>query len=191
MSKEKREENLEMFGRGPALLAEALRKCPRKMWLHRPSQDRWSIHEIILHLADSEAEGYIRCRQFIAEPGTATQVYDAATWASSLGYFHQSTKEALGLIARLRRMTHRILLYIPESVWSHSVHHPKKGVLTLDEWLNVQASHIPHHIEQIQQNHAIWEKANPPRKPATRTRRAATLEQPVPASFAQLTEFGD
>ena len=191
MSKEKREENLKMFGRGPELLAEALRRCPRKMWQCRPSAERWSIHEIILHLADSEAEGYIRCRQFIAEPGSVAQVYDATTWASSLGYFHQSTKEALGLISRLRQMTHRILDYIPESVWSNSVHHPKKGMLTLDEWLDVQASHIPHHIEQIRQNYGIWAKANPPRKPATRVRRTTTLEQPAPAPFAQLTEFGD
>jgi hypothetical protein len=191
MAAGRRKENLELFGHGPALLAEVLRRCPRKMWQYRPSADRWSIHEIILHLADSEAEGYIRCRQFIAEPGSAAQVYDAATWASSLGYFHQSTKEALGLISRLRRMTHGILIYIPASVWSNSVLHPKKGLLTLDEWLDVQANHIPHHIEQIRQNHAIWAKANPPRKPATRVQRAPAPEQPAPAALAQLTEFGD
>lgn len=190
MTLESRTKALDEFGRGPALLAEALRKCPRKMWLYRPSQDRWSIHEIILHLADSEAEGYIRCRQFIAEPGSAAQVYDAATWASSLGYFHQSTKEALGLITRLRRMTHRILRYIPEAVWSHSVRHPKKGMLTLDEWLEIQVGHIPHHVEQILQNHVLWFQTHPPRKPATRVSRVARREQVI-APLAQMTEYGD
>lgn len=190
MTLESRETALDKFGHGPASLAEALRKCPRKMWLYRPSQDRWSIHEIILHLADSEAEGYIRCRQFIAEPGSAAQVYDAATWASSLGYFHQSTKEALGLITRLRRMTHRILRYIPETVWLHSVQHPKKGTLTLDEWLEVQVGHIPHHIQQILQNHVLWSQSHPQRKPATRMSRAAGQEQ-VSAPLTQVTEFGD
>ncbi|HKW89873.1 MAG TPA: DinB family protein [Candidatus Acidoferrales bacterium] len=189
MSNETRAKGLEVFGRGPALLTEVLRKCPRKMWLYRPSHDRWSIHEIILHLADSEAEGYIRCRQFIAEPGSAAQAYDAATWASSLGYFHQSTKEALGLILRLRRMTHRILLYIPEQVWSHSVRHPKKGALSLDEWLQIQAKHIPHHIEQIKQNHILWAQTHPPRKPATRISRATA--QPVIAPLTQAPEFAD
>jgi hypothetical protein len=191
MTGEKRKLNLEAFGRGPEVLGEALRKCPRKMWLFRPAQNRWSIHEIILHLADSEAEGYIRCRQFIAEPGTAAEVYDGAIWASSLGYFHQSTKEALGLISRLRRMTDRILLYIPESVWSHSVRHPKKGLLTLDEWLEIQANHIPHHIEQIRLNHTVWAAANPPRKPAVRVRRESLAEQPAVTPLAQVSEFGD
>lgn len=189
MPNETRAKELEVFGRGPVLLAEALRKCPRKMWLYRPSYDRWSIHEIILHLADSEAEGYIRCRQFIAEPGSAAQVYDAATWASSLGYFHQSTKEALGLISRLRRMTHRILLYIPEQVWSHSVRHPKKGSLSLEEWMQIQARHIPHHVEQIKQNYVLWAQTHPPRKPATRISRATS--QPMVAPLRQAPEFGD
>lgn len=189
MPNETRAKELEVFGRGPVLLTEALRKCPRKMWLYRPSHDRWSIHEIILHLADSEAEGYIRCRQFIAEPGSAAQVYDAATWASSLGYFHQSTKEALGLISRLRRMTHRILLYIPEQVWSHSVRHPKKGSLSLEEWMQIQARHIPHHVEQIKQNYVLWAQTHPPRKPATRISRATA--QPMVAPLTQAPEFGD
>jgi hypothetical protein len=191
MKHEARVQGLEAFGHGPVLLSDALRRCPRKMWLYRPAQDRWSIHEIILHLADSEAEGYIRCRQFIAEPGSAAQIYDAATWASSLGYFHQSTREALGLISRLRRMTHRILLYIPDSVWSHSVRHPKRGILSLDEWLENQVGHMPHHIEQIQQNHVAWAQTHPPRKPATRINRQAVENPPVLRPLAQITEFGD
>ena len=66
-----RRQQLESFGRAPALLSVALRQFPKKMWLYKPSADRWSIHEIILHLADSEASGYVRCRRFIAEPGSA------------------------------------------------------------------------------------------------------------------------
>ncbi len=60
---------LESFGRGPALLAIALRQFPKKMWLYKPSLDRWCIHEIILHLANSEASAYASCRQLIVEPG--------------------------------------------------------------------------------------------------------------------------
>lgn len=189
MTNESRAQRLKAFGQGPAYLAEALQDCPRKMWLYRPSHDRWSIHEIILHLADSEAEAYIRCRQFIAEPGSEAQVYDAATWASSLGYFHQSTKEALGLITRLRRMTHRILIYIPEHVWSHSVRHPEKGFLTLDEWLGIQAQHIPHHTEQIRLNHLLWAQTHPQRKPAVRVSHSAAEEREI-ASLGQAAQFG-
>ncbi|MGB7024682.1 MAG: DinB family protein [Candidatus Acidiferrales bacterium] len=191
MQPQGRQEKLEAFGRGPAFLSEALRKCPKKMWLYRPSTDRWSIHEIILHLADSEAEAYIRCRQFIAQPGSPALVYHASLWASSLGYFHQSTREALSLITRLRKMTHQILCYIPEPVWSHTAQHPKKGIMTLDGWLDTQLSHIPHHIEQIQENHVAWAKTHRQRKPAVRLVARAAGEEVALAGFGAAVEFAD
>lgn len=149
---------LEQFGRGPEFLSEALRKCPKQMWLYRAGDRSWTIHEIILHLADREAEGYLRCRQFIAEPGTAAQTLDAPKWATTLGYFHQSTRDALALIRRLRRMTYQILQYIPDPVWQHTVRDPQRGIITLDEWFELQTQHIPHHLEQIRQNYFEWER---------------------------------
>jgi DinB superfamily len=184
MQTQARQQMVELFGRGPALLADALRRCPKKMWLYRPGLTRWSIHEIILHLADSEACAYICCRQFIAEPGSGAAAYDASAWASSLGYFHQSTREALGLVSRLRKMTHQILRFVPDSVWAHTGQVPTKGTMTLDRWLELQANHIPHHIEQIQQNLADWSKTHRPRKPASRLARGTVAEHVVLAPLA-------
>jgi len=39
------------------------------MWQYRPAPDRWTIHEIVVHIADSEANSYIRCRRCLAEKG--------------------------------------------------------------------------------------------------------------------------
>ena len=92
---------LESFGRGPALLCSALSPLPKKMWVYQPSSGRWSIHEIILHLADREVNSYFSFRRLIAEPHHELADFDAAQWAGSLGYFHQSTREALEIIRRL------------------------------------------------------------------------------------------
>jgi hypothetical protein len=174
MTREDRRQVLESFGRAPALLHAALRQFPKKMWLHKPVQDRWSIHEIILHLADSEASAYVRCRRLIAEPGEPMLKMDAARWAGSLGYFHQSTREALEIIRRLRKMTYQLLITLPEQVWSNTVDHPRDGEISLQRWAEMQERHIPHHIEQMRQNHAMWLKTHPPRKPATPSIRSAT-----------------
>ncbi len=167
MTREERRQKLESFGRAPALLSAALRQYPKKMWLHKPSMDRWSIHEIILHLADSEATSYVRCRRFIAEPGSPVLDFDAARWAGSLGYFHQSTREALEIIRRLRKMTYQLIVTLPEPVWSHTVDHPGVGSIDLERWIEIQERHVPHHIEQMKQNYAEWLATHPPRKPAT------------------------
>ncbi|MBZ5696657.1 MAG: DinB family protein [Acidobacteriia bacterium] len=167
MIRDERRQMLESFGRAPALLSGVLRQLPKKMWLYKPSPERWSIHEIILHLADSEANSYVRCRHLIAEPSRAVAKFDAARWAGSLGYFHQSTREALEVIRRLRKMTYHLVVALPEPVWSHTFEHPAEGEISLERWIERQERHIPHHIEQIKQNYEVWLGMHPPRKPAS------------------------
>jgi hypothetical protein len=175
-----RRKMLESFGRSPALLSAALRVFPRKMWLYKPSAERWSIHEVILHLADSEASAYILCRHFIAEPGSAPVEFDAGRWANSLGYFHQSTREALEIIRRLRRMTYQLLITLPDSVWMHTILHSKSGEIRLDKWVELQEQHIPHHLAQMRENYDAWLERNPPRKPAS----SPPHSNPGPHSFS-------
>lgn len=171
MTRDEKRQKLESFGRGPALLSRELRNFPRKMWLHRPSANRWSIHEIIHHLADSEASGYIQCRSFIAEPGGRALQMDPARWTESLGYFHQSTREALELIRRLRRTTYQLLASLPEPAWSYSLQNPDGTQTSLEHWLDQQERHIPHHLEQMRHNYEQWLKGNPQRQTLPAVRR--------------------
>jgi hypothetical protein len=180
MNSDERRKILESFGRSPALLSAALREYPRKMWLYKPSLERWSIHEIIQHLADSEAGAYIFCRQFIAEPGVTQVEFDPSRWADSLGYFHQSTREALEIIRRLRRTTYQLLVTLPPHVWSNTIVISKRGEIHLEKWVEIQEQHIPHHLAQMRENHHIWLERNPPRKPAT-------PPQSDPRSFSMTT----
>jgi len=184
MIREERRYILESFGRAPHLLSMTLRQFPKKMWLYKPAPDRWSIHEIILHLADSEANSYVRSRRFIAEPGSAVFQIDAARWAGSLGYFHQSTHEALEVIRRLRKMTYQLLIALPDGVWFNTVDHARDNRITLEQWVQSEERHIPHHLEQMRTNHEIWASLHPPRKPATRPldgggRRAVPLSASI------------
>jgi DinB superfamily len=181
MTHDERRKMLESFGRAPALLAATLRQLPKKMWLYKPAPERWSIHEIILHLADSEASSYVRCRRLIAEPGVEVPEFDPARWAGNLGYFHQSTREALEIIRRLRKMTYQLLIAVPEPVWSHTTECPKEGAISLESWIERQERHIPHHMEQMRANYAIWIGSHPPRKPATRSTGPAS-HRPVSLS---------
>src|SRR5271156_6470064 len=174
MRQDLRRQKLESFGRAPALLSAALRQFPKKMWIYKPANERWSIHEIILHLADSEASAYVRCRAYIAEPAAGDAAkFNASRWAGSLGYFYQSTREALEIIRRLRKMTYQLLARLPEAVWSRRVESPLDGNWSLEDWVERQERHIPYHIEQMKQNYTIWLNAHPPRKPASPSPRSS------------------
>lgn len=156
MAPSERHSKIIAYGQAYELLSAALKQFPREMWQYKPGPERWSIHEIMVHLADSEANSYIRCRRFIAEPGAAVMAYDENRWAESLSYHGQDPEEALELFGLLRRMSHRMIKNLPDAVWSNAVHHPENGIMTMDDWLGVYTSHVPDHIQQMQATHAAW-----------------------------------
>ena len=156
MTPEERSQKLETYRSAHAQLTAALDRFPREMWQYRPDMDRWTIHEIIIHIADSEANSYIRCRRFLAEPGSSVLGYDESKWARELHYHEQSTADALELFKWLRHKSYTLIQDLPEASWAHTVNHTENGVMTMDDWLYTYARHIPDHIEQMQAIYADW-----------------------------------
>jgi hypothetical protein len=151
-----RKQKVERYGNAHHELSETLGNIPREMWLYKPSPNQWSIHEIIIHLADSEANGYIRIRKAIAEPGTSIMVYNQEIWASRLGYIKQSPDELLELFKWLRASSYAILRSLPEPVWQQAILHPERGNLTLEQLLDIYANHVPKHINQMKRIYEQW-----------------------------------
>ncbi len=160
MTPETRQEKIEWYGRAHTLLVEALQEFPREMWQFRPAPDRWTIHEIIVHLTDSEANSFARCRKIIAEPGATVMAYDEMQWSKALRYHEQSPEDALELFKWLRLTSYKLIQSLPDSVWANTIDHPENGTMTTDDWLDVYARHVPEHIAQMRENHADW-KARP------------------------------
>ena len=156
MTPAERLHKIESYGKAHGELVEALKRFPTEMWTFKPSPERWSIHEIVVHIADSEANSYVRCRRFIAEPGEGVMAYDETRWADALRYHEQSTEEAVELFRWLRLRSYRLIQSLPEAVWSNTVLHPENGVMTMDDWLDVYERHVGEHIEQMQANYADW-----------------------------------
>lgn len=153
---------LERFGSGPAVLQEALRKCPQRMWLYRRAPGSSSIHERIVLLADIEAQNYVLCRQFICAPRIAMTMYDPVTAVKKLCYWKQSARKALALIVRLREASHRLLSSLPSPVWAHSIDFSYEGTVTLETWLERQARYTEEQAEQIRETYVTWLSNNPP-----------------------------
>ena len=153
-----RTKKLELYGNAHTFLVEALKRFPRAMWHYAPSADDWSIHQIVIHIADSEVNSYIRCRRAIAEPGSDVYSYDEMQWAVALDYHGQSTEDAVELFRWLRKMSHTLVTAQPENVWSNTIRHPN-GTMTLGDWLDVYTRHVPDHIEQMERVYAAWQAA--------------------------------
>lgn len=154
-----RQAKIELYGRGFELLQAALQTCPPEMWQFKPAPHEWSIHEIIVHLADSETNAALRARMLAAEPGRALMAYDQDVWAQRLNYHGQDVQVALELTRLARLSTYLWLKTLSDEVFTHTAVHPEYDrPYSFEMWLNIYSGHIPGHIEQIQGNLALWKQ---------------------------------
>jgi uncharacterized damage-inducible protein DinB len=154
-----RDERIESYSKGYDRLLNATEQLPREMWQFKPGSNKWSIHEIIIHMADSEVNSYSRARKIIAEPGSTIMAYDQDSLTKKTSYHSQSTDDALELFKCLRKMTYHIIKKLPDETWNNYIIHPENGKMTLDDWLKVYEEHVDVHINQMKRNYSDWQKS--------------------------------
>ena len=159
MDKTERDQLIEEYGVGVAKLEACLAEIPREMWQFKPDPKEWSVHEIIVHLADSESNSALRARRLIAEPGQPIMGYDQDVWADVLDYHSQDWEVAMMILKGVRQSTYDLIKTLPDDVWGHTVIHPEYDEpYTFTQWLRIYARHIPGHIDQINENYRLWQE---------------------------------
>jgi hypothetical protein len=157
MNKKERDEKIELYGRGAELLKAALAQVPAEAMQFKPDPKEWSVHEIIVHIADSESNAALRARKLIVEPGGTFMGYDQDEWAISLKYHEHSMEDALETTRFVRKTTYELLKRQPDEVFTHTCKHPEYDEpYTFEKWIDIYSAHIPGHIEQIQNNMKLW-----------------------------------
>ena len=156
LTPERRARKIASYGGAYERLVAGLGAFPPEMWDFRDEHGCWSIREHLIHIADSEANSYIRCRRLIAEPGQPLMAYDENGWAEALGYAEGSAEDALELFRALRGQSYALIRSLPESVWGNTCYHPENGDMTLDDWLLVYEAHIPEHLSFMRENYDAW-----------------------------------
>jgi dGTP triphosphohydrolase len=157
MNKQERDEKLELYGSGFNLLKAALAEVPADAMKFKPEPKEWSVHEVIIHIADSESNAALRARKLIVEPGSTLMSYDQAQWADTLNYHEQNLEDALEVTRLARQTTYELLKKQSEEAFTHAIVHPEMNEpYTFDKWLYIYSRHIPGHIEQILNNIKLW-----------------------------------
>lgn len=158
MDKNERQRLIEEYGEGYQKLLACLDEIPKEIWQFKPAPEEWSVHEIIVHLADSESNSALRARRLIVEPNQPVMGYDPDLWAIGLDYHSQNWEDALEGLKWARNTTYQLIKDLPDETWLHVAIHPevdKPYEFTM--WLKIYAGHIPAHINQIQENYRIWQ----------------------------------
>src|SRR5258708_7631950 len=125
-----RSKQVAAFSKGGERLEKTLRKYPAKMWGFTTTPKNWCIKEVLWHLADQEANLYVRLRRAAAEPGKIVAAYDQEKWSTKLLYKKADPQQAKVLILLLRKANADLVKRLPSKVWNHKVKHSEWGMLT-------------------------------------------------------------
>jgi DinB superfamily len=134
----------------PTALERRLRALRPAVATRRPAPDKWSIAEIVAHLADAELAMGWRLRSMLATPGVALAWWDQDEWAARLGYAAQPVGESAALFRALRSANLRLLAGVPRSWWDECFGvHEVRGRQTVAEFVALEAAHDLNHLRQI------------------------------------------
>jgi DinB family protein len=119
--------------------------------LRRPeAPGKWSVIEVIQHLADSDVVVAWRSRLILAEDRPAIQGYDQDAWARNLDYRHASLDVAMGQLRGVRTANLRLWRSLTPAQRSRIGIHSERGPESLDLLLRLMGGHDLVHRRQIE-----------------------------------------
>jgi uncharacterized damage-inducible protein DinB len=118
--------------------------------LGRPeSPGKWSIVEILQHLADSELVWGYRLRKVLAEDRPELTGYDQDLWATRLGYASALREHALATFSALRAANVRLLEDATPADLDRVGLHAERGPESVRHMIRLYAGHDLLHRNQI------------------------------------------
>jgi uncharacterized damage-inducible protein DinB len=131
-------------------LDKLTRRLSKKEIRRRPAPGKWSIAEILAHLADAEVVGSWRIRQILGADGTPIQAYDQNVWAETFRYEDRDPRESLRLFRVLRENNLLLLKAVPRKLWENHGMHAERGKETIAQIVRMFAGHDLNHLQQIE-----------------------------------------
>jgi hypothetical protein len=141
---------VEMYRNGYKAIAESLLRISNDELDARPAPGRWTVREIIHHLADSEMTAAIRLRRLLGEDRPAIQAYDQDEFARRL-FYDRPHEGSLELFRVVRTSTAELLDRLTPEQWLREGTHSEMGPYSVETWLQIYSEHAHRHARQIRE----------------------------------------
>jgi uncharacterized damage-inducible protein DinB len=142
-------QQIDLYLDGPVQLRRAVADMSAAQLQARPVPGKWSTLEVVCHLVDSEQAWCHRMKRVIAEERPLLIGYDESRFTATLRYHDHDLKTELILMEGMRAQMALVLRTLPESAWARTGVHNERGLITLEEMVQAEVEHVPHHIAHI------------------------------------------
>ena len=134
----------------PDRLRKALKGLTEAQLAKRPLPGKWSIKEIVAHLADSEVILGSRYRLVAAHDRPVLVGYDQDAFVVMLGVENTTTNDLLDDFALARAVNLGLLDRLPTGSFERVGLHSERGEESILKMLQMYAGHDLHHLRQVE-----------------------------------------
>lgn len=131
-------------------LARLLKGVPKAKLRKQPAPGQWSIHQIVIHMSDTEVAYGFRVRLTLGAPGATLIAFDQDSWVTACHYDKRDTTTALEQFAALRKANIALLKSITPEQWKHAGMHVERGEESIEMAVSMMAGHDVNHLAQIE-----------------------------------------
>jgi hypothetical protein len=144
------EESLAVLAATPGKLDRLISGVSAAKLCERPAPERWSVSEIVAHLADGEIVGAFRMRLILGSPGTPIAAFDQDQWVISGHYDKRDPHQSAEQFRVLREGNLALLRSLDAEQWTHYGVHSERGHETIERIARMFAGHDLNHLQQIE-----------------------------------------
>lgn len=130
----------------------------------RPAPEKWSVAEILAHLADVEIVVGWRVRSILGSPGIPIQAFDQDAWVTAGHYEKRDPSKALAQHRAAREANLDLLKSLTPDQWKHFGMHSERGQESIEHIARMIAGHDINHLQQIERILKLTKDAHPNRR---------------------------
>ncbi len=134
----------------PKKLARLVKGVSTAKLRKRPAPDKWSVAEILAHLADVEIVVGWRMRSILGAPGTPIQAFDQDAWVIAGHYAKRDPRKSIEQHRVVREANLALLKSLSPDQWKHYGQHAERGQESIEHIARMVAGHDVNHIQQIE-----------------------------------------
>jgi hypothetical protein len=131
-------------------LERLIEDVPASELRKRSAADKWSVSEIVAHLADAEIVTGFRMRMILGAPGAPIAAYDQDAWVTSGHYEKRDPRKSVEQFRMLREANLALLESLTPEQWKHYGMHSERGEETIELMVRIAAGHDINHLQQIE-----------------------------------------
>lgn len=130
-------------------LAQLIDGVPVEDLRQRPAPEKWSVAEVLAHLAESEVVSTWRYRQILEHDGCTLPGYDQNLWNKLGSYATRKPEASLQLFRLLREANLQMFDRLTAEEWQKRGVHAERGPMTVHDLATQIAGHDLNHLGQV------------------------------------------